>query len=294
MSALAAIPRLSAADLELSARRVVEGLYAGRHRSPFTGSAVEFRDHRAYQPGDDLRAVDWKAFARSDHLLVRRYQEERDLPVVLLLDTSASLDFGTPTKADWCAQAAAALALLVIDQGDRVRVAAGAAELVVLTSNAGGPAAMPALTKVLAGLTPAGRGDLPALLSGLAARLERRALIVLLSDLLTEATALAQPLAALTGRGHDLAVVQVLDRSEVSLPTDWGRSRFTDPEGVVAELTSDTALAKPGYDAAMAAHLEACRQVCAGCRCDHQLALTDEQVGESLGRWLARRQGRRT
>ncbi len=294
MSPAAAIPRLSAADLELSARRVVEGLYAGRHRSPFTGSAVEFRDHRAYQPGDDLRAVDWKAFARSDQLLVRRYQEERDLPVVLLLDTSASLDFGAPSKADWCAQAAAALALLVIDQGDRVRVAAGAAALTVMTPSAGGPAAMPALATALAGLTPVGRGDLPVLLTGLAARLERRALIVLLSDLLTDAATLAQPLASLAGRGHDLAVVQVLERSEVALPADWGRSQFTDPEGVVAAVTSDTALAKRGYDAAMAAHLQACRQVCAGCRCDHQLAITDEDVGAVLGRWLARRQGRRT
>ncbi len=291
MTALASatIPRLSQGALELAAKRAVEGLYAGRHRSPFTGSAVEFSDHRPYQPGDDLRSVDWKAYGRSDHLLIRRYREERDLPLVLVLDASASMDYGEPHKGEWARLALAALALLAIDQGDRVRVVVDG---MPVTGELGGPGAVPQVSTALDAVRWQGRGDAAAGATALAAWLTRRTLVVFISDLLGDPATLARPFGALAGRGHELAVIQVLDRSELALPAAWGACAIRDPEGRVPDLACDAVSAKAAYDAAMQAHLTAVRQSLAGCRADHHLIATDQDVANALGAWLHRRRRR--
>lgn len=287
------LPRLSqAGGLELAARRVVEGLYAGRHRSPFHGPAVEFADHRPYQAGDDLRSVDWKVLARSDHLLVRRYREERDLPLTVVLDTSASMAYGEPTKHRWAMIAAAALGWLAVEQGDRVRLIAGAERTATWSAEFGGPSALPQMLSALSALTWQGAGDLPRLLTDLGQRLRRRAALVVFSDLLTDVAAFARPLGALAARGHDVALVQVLDRSEVDLPATWGAARLIDPEGRHTDVACDAAAAKVGYDALMHDHVQQCRRVAAGCRADHVLAVTDQDAADVLGAWLHRRQGR--
>jgi len=291
------VPRLAqAGTLELAARRTVQGLYAGRHGSPYAGPAVEFHDHRPYLPGDDLRSVDWKAFARSDHLLIRRHREERDLPLVLVLDTSASMDYRGgetgPTKREWALLAAAALALLAFDQGDRVRMAYGASSLDGLGPERGGAAGLAPLLTELGGLRWSGAGDLPRLLGTLGGQLRRRALVIVLSDLLGDVHAFSRALGALAARGHDLAAVQVLDPSELSLPEAWGRSRLSDPENVAPAVDCDSAAAKTTYDAAMRVHLAACRRAAAASRADHLLADTARPVGEVLGAWLHAR-GRR-
>ena len=296
---IATIPRLSqAAGLELAARRIVEGLYVGRHRSPYTGPATEFNDHRAYQPGDDLRSVDWKAYGRSDHLLIRRYREERDLPLALVLDTSASMAYGAqrngaPDKSTWAGLAAAVLGLLALDQSDRVRLVAGSADIEQCSAEHGGAAGAAALVYALAELTWRGAGDLPRLLTGLGGRLTRRTLVVVISDLICSPAELVRPLGALAARGHDLAVIQVLDRAEISLPADWGLSRLSDPEGRISPLTCDADAAKDGYDEAVRGHLAECRRVVAGCRGDHVLGVTDQPVVDVLGGWLHRRRVRR-
>lgn len=293
MPSPSAIPRLAqAAGLELAARRVVEGLYAGRHRSPYTGPATEFNDHRSYLPGDDLRSVDWKAFGRSDHLLIRRYREERDLPLALVIDTSASMDYGSPAKREWSIVAAAALALLAIDQGDRVRLVSGVAGVDSCSREHGGPAGAMQVLSDLDGLTWRGTSDLARLAGSLGTYLKRRSLIVVISDLLCDPSELAGPLGTLSARGHDLAVLQVLDRSEIALPAEWGLSQLSDPEARTAAFTCDAAAAKAGYDQAMHAHLGACRRILAACQGDHVLAVTDTSVADTLGDWLHRRRRR--
>lgn len=287
--AVASIPRLSQGALELAARRAVEGLYAGRHRSPFTGSAVEFSDHRPYQAGDDLRAVDWKAYGRSDHLLIRRYREERDLPLVLALDASASMDYGEPHKGEWARLALAALTLLAIDQGDRVRVVI---EGVPVTAEIGGPGALQKVCAALNAVTWRSRGDATANAGALASLLTRRTLVIFIGDLLGDAAALAKPFGALAGRGHELAAIQVLDRSELALPAAWGACAIRDPEGRIPDIACDAPSAKAAYDAAMQAHLTALRQTFAGCRTDHHLVTTDQTVADALGVWLHRRRRR--
>lgn len=292
--ALADVPRLPAAALELAARRALEGRRGGRHRSPFHGPAVEFSDHRAYQAGDDLRHLDWRVLARRDQLLTRRYREERSLPLLLVLDASASMAWGEPPKLAHARVCLAALAILALEQGDEVRLAGGAGGPAAMAEALGGEGAAAEVCRRLAGIPEGGIGDPARLLAEAAARLPRRHLVIAASDLLgTEPADLGRALGAASARGHECAVLQVLARAELALPADWGPCAISDPEGRVPDFGCDAGAAKRAYDAAIAAHVEACARACAAARADHRLAATDEPPAALVGRWLAARRARR-
>lgn len=283
------VPRLWSGGLELAARRIVDGLRAGRHRSPSLGPAAEFHDHRPYQAGDDLRRVDWRAFARSDRLLLRRTREERDLPLVLVLDLSASMAYGDPDKDAWARLAAATLAVLAGDQGDRMRLAAGAGTPSVWTEEAAGPAGAVRLCADLTGCTCAGSGPADVLLTTSVARLRRRSLVVLLSDLLGDPVALGRSAAQLTGRGHELTVIHVHDASEAELPAAWGQCQLSDPEQHVAARAVDAQAAQAAYGGAWRRHVSAVAAGLSAVRADFVAACTRDDVVAVLGGWLRRR-----
>jgi uncharacterized protein (DUF58 family) len=290
---LARVPRLGRlGGLELAARRVLEGLYAGRHRSPWHGSSHDFADHRAYQEGDDLRAIDWKAWGRSDRLLVRRWHDDRQLPLLLLVDGSASMAYGEPAKHARAALLAAALGLLALDQGDAVQAAA-CDRAVAWAPVRGGAGAAPALCDELGRGALAGAVDAAACLDEAGERLRRRTLVAWFGDLLADPLPLAAAAARLAARGHEVAVFQVLDATELRLPAAWGLSRFTDPEGALPEVAADAASAKAGYDTAMERHLAACGDACARAGADWTLCPGDRDPVALLAGWLARRRGRR-
>jgi uncharacterized protein (DUF58 family) len=284
-----ATPRFSRArGLALVARRALAGAGAGGHRTTFLGSSLEFAEHRDYQPGDDLRHLDWRAWGRTDRLLTRRFHDDRRLPVLLAVDLSASMAYGLPSKQRIARIAGAALALLAADQGDAVRVVIG--ERPVAPWSSGAPAALTAIHH-LANADCAGAGD-PAAVLAVAAREPRRSLLILISDALGEVPPLAKAMATAAGAGHELALIQVLDRSELALPADWGRSLLTDPEGVAEAVACDAAAAKRDYDAAIAAHLAGVQRACHAARADHCLAVTDQDPAAVLAGFLAAR-GRR-
>lgn len=288
---LAAAPRLARqGGLELTARRELDGLYAGRHRSAFHGSSIDFAEHRPYQPGDELRTIDWRAFARTDRLLIRRFHDDRQLPLALIIDGSASMGYGEPDKLVAAQLVAATLGLLAIDQGDAVRALVGSAG--TWSGVFGGAQGATNLAHLLEGSTARGIADLPQVLRAAGDQLTRRSLVVLISDLLCDIAPLVQPAADLAARGHELAVIQVLDRTEVELPAAWGRVTMTDPEGAEQPFSCDAAEARESFAQAMAAHIAQCRNVCAGVRADHVLFISDEPVAQVLGAWLARRRRR--
>src|SRR5262249_34392266 len=120
----------SVGDLELVARIVVEGLVSGLHRSPFHGYSAEFRQHRRYRPGDDLKYVDWKLLARTDRVFTKQFRETTNMAASIVVDTSASMDFppaaiAKPTKFRYGVIVAAALAHVISGQGDAVGLVAG-------------------------------------------------------------------------------------------------------------------------------------------------------------------------
>ncbi len=210
------------ASMELRARLIVEGFLTGLHRSPFHGFSVEFAEHRAYAPGDELRHVDWKAFGRNDRLVVKRYEEETNLRQTVVLDTSASMRYAGAagvTKLTVAATLAAALHALMVRQRDatglvafdqtvfqHLRPSATRAHLATLFATLDRLATRPP--------PPAAETGVAAALHDVAERIPRRGLVVVLSDLFDasgDARETVRALQHLRHRGHEVVVFHILD-----------------------------------------------------------------------------------
>jgi uncharacterized protein (DUF58 family) len=205
-------------DLELKARVLVEGLYIGLHGSPFYGYSPEFADHRQYYPGDDLRSLDWKVFARTDRYFLKRYTMESDMRVLILLDASASMGYasaGNISKLDYGIHLAAALAHLVVHQNDRAGLVVFDREIRTFMPSKGG---VPHLRQVLHQLDKTEPGletNLVAVCHEVANRLNRRGLVVIVSDMFdTNFRQLAGCISHFRFVKHDVIAFHVLDPTE--------------------------------------------------------------------------------
>ncbi len=218
-------------DLELVAHGVVEGFLEGLHRSPYIGLSVEFDNHRQYQPGDDVRHVNWKLWARQDRLYVKQYNADTNLNLYLLLDGSGSMScqHGPSTKWRYATRAAAALAHLAL----RGRDAAGVSILDETLRHHIPARIKPEQFQMIVGLLssvqPKGNTRLAPALEEAARLCLRRGLVVLFSDLFERETELFSGLDHLRYHGHEVLVVHVLDPWEKDLPKE-GQFRFQDLE----------------------------------------------------------------
>ena len=229
-------------SLELIARTIVEGFLVGLHRSPLKGFSVEFSEYRQYLPGDDPATIDWKVFARSDRYYVKKFEEETNLECHLLLDVSASMGYGSHpvSKLQYGAFLAASLAYLMHRQRDGVGLTLFDDRVVdsVRVGTRGGH-----LRGVLAALSHAAvgkRSDVAMPLNQLAARMTRRGLVVLISDLLDEPSGIIDGLKHLRFRGSEVLVFQTLDPAELTFPFKHA-ARFEDLE------TAGEVLAVPAH-----------------------------------------------
>jgi uncharacterized protein (DUF58 family) len=286
---LPTIPRLySRGQLLLEARRQVDGLYAGGHRTRSHGSSLEFAEHRLYVPGDDPRGIDWRAYARSDRLVVRRYHEERRLPVRILIDASISMTYGS--KLDMATLTAAMLGLLTLDAGDDLEVLMhGLNER--RSPPLHGTVGAERLCSFLEQDEGGRKADAVQLLERIRTQNTTRCLVIVISDFLGEITPLAELVNALTGMGHDLAAIQILDPSELELPLEWGDSLLQDRESGL-EVACDARVAKAGYDATIAAHITGVRSALLAANADHLLLSQSGQLSEIIAQWLVRRRTR--
>jgi uncharacterized protein (DUF58 family) len=282
-------------SLELRAKVVMEGFQRGLHRSPFHGFSVEFSEYRPYVPGDDVRFLDWRLYARSDRDYVKKFEDETNLRCHLIVDQSGSMEYGSLgwRKADYAATLAATLAHFLDAQGDAVG-------LVTFTNHVTehlAPRHRPGhLRQVLIGLerAPAGTtGELAKPLAAVAGLVARRGLMVLISDLLAPAGELERQLGALAASGHELVIFQVLDPAERSFTFgEGGPAVFRDLESG-RQLFIDPAAARAGYQRALDAHLDLIAGACRRWGVHHQLLLTDQALDLALLGFLAgRRRGR--
>lgn len=232
--------------IEIVAAGVVEGFLAGLHRSPFRGFSVEFTEHRAYQPGDEPRYLDWKMLARSDRLFVKQFEEETNLRAMILVDASRSMAWrGAPgrlTKRAYADRLAAALALILLRQRDATGLITfdeAVREMVPARVKAGQWA------RFVRGLldTPDGQGTAAhAALRRLTALLARRGLVVLISDLLFDRDLALTALRYLRHRGHQVIVYHLMDPAEVNLEGP-PEVRFRDPESSASVVVRPRELA---------------------------------------------------
>lgn len=237
--------------LHLHARQATAGLYQGARRSIRSGHDIEFLDYKQYDPGDSLRDLDWKVYARTDRLVIRRYQAETELGCTILIDASADLG-STPRKFEAAIRAAATSAYLFHLGGDPVGLSVGAGEGVSVRwiPPRTGRTHLARIFSELARLRPAGTGDLDALFRGLGPRLCTRTLALVVSDFMEEPAGWARSLTTLTRNRVDLRALHIYDPDELGL--QWtAPTRLRSPE-TGEELPLDPVAVRPVFEAEVA------------------------------------------
>lgn len=283
------------ANLSFAARKAVDGLLSGVHKSPHRGASVVFVEHREYKPGDDLRLLDWRAYARSDRHQIKRFEQETHLRATLVFDRSGSMAYrggDRPSKAEHAATLLGALAFLLIRQGDAPGLAVVDTRVYARLPPRTRPAHLEEVLHALA--EPVAEGtptDLRAALTEVAERAGRRGLVAVASDLLDFDDRALEPLGYLVGHGHDVVVFHVLDPDEIELPFD-DPARFVGCEGE-PPVDADPEALRDAYRREMAAFLTGARARCIAAGARYVLARTDEPVERTLAAVLtsARRKG---
>ena len=286
-ASLAALGRI-----EIVARWIVDGFMAGLHRSPRKGFSVEFAEYRPYQPGDDLRYIDWKIVARSDRWVVRQYEEETNLRASIVLDVSRSMDWTGAetrlTKLAYSERLTAALALLLLRQRDAV----GLVRFDDRIRTAIPPRARTGQwRRVIAGLSEAGTGrasSAPEALQQAARLINRRGMIVLISDLLMDLPDVERTLRALRAAGHDITVLHMMDPAERDLPAS-GEALFVDPETSL-EVPASVADVRVAYRNTVDEVIGEWRSMLGSLGAGYAVIMTDAPFGVPLRRAFAARQ----
>jgi len=275
--------------LELRARHIVEGLLSGMHRSPYFGQSVEFLQHRQYAAGDDLRHVDWKVWAKQDKLYVKQFEEDTNMRCTLLVDVSASMQYGSGplNKYEYAATVATSLAYLLLKQHDTVSCIAFDESIRARTPLRSTQAHLKAIVKSLDASDPQNKTDAGSILREVAEVSPRRGLVTVVSDMLGDVASTLRGLRLLRQRGHDVMVLHIMDDDELEFPFD-GPTRFEGLE-LPQHLTCNPRALREGYLAALNRFLTTLRRGCAQDAVDYALIRTSDPLDAALAAFLCRR-----
>lgn len=278
-------------SLELLARTVVEGFMSGLHRSPFTGFSTEFTEYRQYNPGDDLRYLDWRLLARTDRYFIKKYRADTNTQCHLLIDTSASMNYAhasSVTKLQYAQFLAASLAYLLNRQQDAVGLVAFADKVHTHVPARNRTGHMRTIFGNLSMLEPGGETNLSESLHQLAEILTRRGIIVVISDFYDEPDRLAEAFQHLRFKGHDTVAFQVLDQNELDFD-------FNDPVLLLEDAETQEQMpvlpdvVMDGYRQRMQRHVDDMRACAAANNVDYELLTTKQPLDFALLSFLSRR-----
>ena len=275
--------------LPLLSRKPMLGSVSGRHASPHRGASVEFAEYRKYVPGDDLRRLDWRAYARSDRFYIKEFEADTNLRVVFVLDTSGSMDFSSVgvTKLQYAKQVAAALSYLAIQQGDAVGLACVAKGIVQNIPPRRNPAHLTTIYDSLEDVKPHGETGLVEILHELAETVRQRALVIVLSDLFIETELLRGCFEHLRFRKHDVSVFHLLDPEELAFAFQRP-TRFVDMEGGTS-IFADPAEIADRYHQALDGYLQSLRRVVLETAVDYRRISIDSSYAKELTQFLVDR-----
>jgi uncharacterized protein (DUF58 family) len=273
--------------LLLRARYVVEGLISGVHTSPYKGFSVEFSEHRQYVPGDEIRHIDWKAYAKFDRYYIKEYEEETNLRCYLLVDASASMNYRSQgvSKFDYACYLAAALAYVMLNQQDLVGLVTFSHGIRQQLPARSSPGHLRAVVDSLEQTTPAGDTDLGRTLHHIASQLRRRGLVIVLSDLLDEPLEVMQGLRHLRYQMHEVLVFHVLDDDEITFPFTQ-LTQFEDLEDETRVITDPRAIAAD-YQEQMQQFIKEYETMCRRQSIDYTLFNTRTPLDKGLLKYLA-------
>jgi len=277
-------------NLSLLARQAVEGFISGLHRSPHRGFSVEFSEHREYSPGDDLRHMDWVAWARSDRYYLKQYEQETNLRAHILLDSSGSMNYrlaGPMTKLQYGCFLAACLSYLMCRQQDVVGVVAFDEKVRFNIPPGSAPAHLDRIFRQLEKLQPGRTTSLASTFHELADRIARRGLVIVISDLYDQPESVIRALQHFVHKKHHVIVFHVLDEAELEFPFNKVTS-FTDLETGL-KMQIDPRAVRGAYLDEIGRFVDGYRKECSDRNIEYVLATTSTGYDRMLLNYLARR-----
>ncbi|MBS00959.1 MAG: DUF58 domain-containing protein [Candidatus Marinimicrobia bacterium] len=282
------VARLS--NMSLRARLVVEGYIIGQHKSPFHGFSVEFAEHRAYGPGDEIRHIDWKLYGKTDRFFVKQYEEETNLRSYILLDTSRSMEYKSNkiSKLDYGNYLSAALAYLMINQQDGVGLTLFDNQIQTFIP----PRSKPShVNTILTHLDKTGSGkdtDVGIVLHEMAERIKKRGLIILISDLFDETGNIINGLKHFRHNKQEIIVFHIMDRKELNFDFS-NRTKFKDME-TDEQITTEPWKIRKIYQKAIQSYQDELRLRCREQKIDYVPLFTDQNLDLALNEYLKKRQ----
>ncbi len=280
----------SIGNLQVVARSVVDGFINGLHRAPHLGMSLDFAQHRQYMPGDDIRRVDWRLYARTDRYHVKQYEADTNANFMVMVDVSKSMGYGSGsiTKLDYARFLAASLAYFSSLQRDRVGLMTFADDVLDYVSSSARH--LDTLLHTVATTKARGSSDLGAVFHKAQDLLRRRGIIVVVSDLYDEPAAVARALAPLSVRGHDVIVFHVLDPAERVLPFEEATAIEDLESG--EHLPVVPAALRERYQSLMGEHIDALNRQLTDQRVDYVGLSTAEPLDHALFEYLSSRERR--
>ncbi len=280
-------------NLQILAKQVVEGFCSGLHRSPHKGFSVEFKEHRAYVPGDDIRTIDWKLFGKTDRLYIREYEEETNLRCTILLDSSGSMSYcgsrsNGVSKHDYAVRTAASLAYLMLHQQDSV----GLVTFDKIVRKYIPPRARPKHLKVIVSelqkQKPEFETEIGKVFHEMVSKIQRRGLLIVISDLFGDVEQLMKSLAQFRHANHEVIVFQIWDPDELDFPfRQW--TQFASLESATNKHLVDPAQLRKAYLEKLAQFREQLAKGCNRQRISLVPMTSDQPYADSLAAYLALR-----
>ena len=276
----AAIMQIS--NLMLRAKTVVDGFSSGLHRSPLRGFSVEFAEYRPYSPGDDLRNLDWKLVARTDRCFVKQFEDETNRRCYLAVDQSRSMNYGSSgyTKAEYARTLAATVAYFLYSQRDAIGLITCCGKQNEFLPARHRTGHLQQVMNLLGGENEGIQSDLSQPLAQLAVLSKRRGLVLVISDLLVPVQSIEQSLGYLRGRGHEVLVLRILDRSEVDF--NLAKSSLLQDVETGQEMYVDPESAKRDYQRKFAQHANALVDLCHRRAIRFSTLITDQPLDHAL------------
>ncbi len=271
--------------LRLRARLIVEGFLTGLHRSPYHGFSVEFKDHRSYNPGDEIRWIDWKVYARTDRFYVRRFEDETNLLSYIILDGSSSMAF-SDEKFEYARNLAAALAYILYLQRDAAGLVVFNEKIVVQIPPRASRINLSHIMKTLENLKPGGKTDLSSF-KLLAEKLKKRGLVILISDMFLDPEEVISGLKFFRYRKHEVLAFQILSPREINI---GGHARVFEDMETGEKVPFDPINLQSEYRKTLDKHIEKIKRELRKSGIDYEKFVTSDPLELALFRFMKKRE----
>ena len=277
-------------SISMKAKLVVEGYIIGQHRSPYHGFSVEFSEHRSYEPGDEVKHIDWKLYGKTNRLYVKRYEEETNLRAHLILDTSKSMSYTSNkvSKLDYGSYLLAALSYLMISQQDAAGVVLFDEKIRSFIPPKSTPSHLNTLLNILDAPKPGNDTKIESVLHQMAERINKRGLVIIISDLLDEPKNVFKGLKHFRHRKQEVILFHILDRNELEFEFE-NRTKFVDMESG-EEITTDPWHIKNDYKNLILDVQKYYRRNCRLNKIDYVPLYTDDSLDKGLSEYFNKRQ----